>query len=80
MTDHDHETTTTKPTRSVPALALSMDETAEALGLGRRKVWSLCRAGKLPHVKVGRRVLIPTAALERYLIDLAGDCGSIDDG
>lgn len=78
MTDHAPEPTTTKPARSVPVLALSMDEAAEALNLGSRKVWSLCRAGKLPHVKVGRRVLIPVAALERYLDDLASDCGSLD--
>lgn len=48
-------------------LALSIEEMAAALNLGRGKAYAAIREGGLPLVKVGRRVLVPRAALEKFL-------------
>ncbi|MCA9305051.1 MAG: helix-turn-helix domain-containing protein [Phycisphaerales bacterium] len=48
-------------------LALSMDEAALALGLSRRKVWELTNCGHLPHVRIGRAIRYPVAALSAWV-------------
>lgn len=52
-----------------PPLAYSVNETAKALRLSRTTVCNLIYSGQLKHRKVGRRVLVPRAALERFLRD-----------
>ena len=51
----------------VPALALSVDDAAKALSLCGRSVEALVRSGELHHVRVGRRVLIPTKQIVQWL-------------
>ena len=46
---------------------LSVDETARYLGLSRLTVYSAVKRNEFPHVKVGRRILIPKGALSRLL-------------
>jgi excisionase family DNA binding protein len=48
-------------------LALSVEEAAEALGLGRTKVFELVSGGQLRSIKVGRRRLVPVSALEQFI-------------
>jgi excisionase family DNA binding protein len=48
-------------------LALTVDETAAALGLSRPTIWRMIRRGELQSVKVGGRRLIPVAALRALL-------------
>ncbi len=48
-------------------LALSVAEVAALLGLSTRHVWSQVKAGAIPSIRSGRRVLIPMAGLERLL-------------
>jgi excisionase family DNA binding protein len=48
-------------------LALSVEETAVVLGIGRSTAWRMVRAGVLPARRLGRRVLVPRAALEEWL-------------
>lgn len=43
------------------------DETREILGIGRNSVYEGIATGEIPSIRVGRRVLIPTAALRRLL-------------
>ncbi|KGF15156.1 helix-turn-helix domain-containing protein [Corynebacterium freneyi] len=50
----------------IPAV---MDET----GLGRTTVFGLISSGELRSVKVGRRRLVPAAALDEYIANLTGD-------
>lgn len=50
-----------------PRLALRPAEAAIALGLGRRLLWELTTRGEVPHVRVGRRILYPTADLQEWL-------------
>jgi excisionase family DNA binding protein len=50
-----------------PRLAYSLAEAAEALSLSLRSVRYLMQTGKLGYARVGRRILIPHAELERFL-------------
>jgi excisionase family DNA binding protein len=47
--------------------ALSVKETAQALGISESLTRSLIRRQELPSLPVGRRVLVPVVALERLL-------------
>lgn len=48
-------------------MSLSVSETAVRLGLSDSTVYRRISAGRLPHVRDGRRILIPIAALEDNL-------------
>ena len=52
---------------SPPRLALSTEETAEALGVSPRTVEGLRDAGKIPTVNIGRRRVHPVADLTAWL-------------
>ncbi|TCA38487.1 DNA-binding protein [Rhizobium leguminosarum bv. viciae] len=45
----------------------SVDEAAERLGIGRNQTYEAVRRGEIPHLRIGKRVLILTAALDRIL-------------
>ena len=57
---------TTRPTNLLP-LAVSPDAAADLIGIGRTKLYELLDVGRIPSIKVGRRRLIATAALEQFL-------------
>lgn len=46
---------------------MTATETAERLGVSVARVYQLAREARLPHVRRGRRLLIPTAAWELWL-------------
>ncbi len=46
---------------------LTVTEAAQCLGLGRNTTYDLISKGKLPSVRLGRRILIPKDALDRLL-------------
>lgn len=48
-------------------LAYNLKEAAAALALGRNKTLELIHTGKLRHVRVGRRLIVPRKALEEFL-------------
>lgn len=48
-------------------LVYTVDETRALLGLSRTLVYEAIRRGEIPSIHVGRRILIPRAALERLL-------------
>ena len=48
-------------------LTLTVDEAGKALGLSRCGAYEAVARGEIPSVKVGRRILVPRAALERML-------------
>jgi len=54
-------------------LMYSVDETIQTTGLGRTKVYELLATGELPSVKVGRRRMIPAAALQEFVADLLAE-------
>ncbi len=48
-------------------LAVSLKEAARMLGVCERTVWSLVSAKELPSRKIGRRRVIPVAALDSFI-------------
>ncbi len=59
---------TTRQRRRDPlesSLLLSVPDAATLLGVSDRYTWDLVRSSELPSVRLGRRVLVPRAALER---------------
>ena len=48
-------------------VAWNAAEAARALGIGRRKLWEWTNRGLIPHVRIGRRVVYPVAAVEAWL-------------
>lgn len=56
------------PAQSTPSrLAFSVQDAAEALGLSVDTVYELVRGNKLPHKRIGRRILIPCRVLETWI-------------
>ena len=60
MDAHDMGQTTKK-------LTVSVQEAAAMLGIGRATAYEGVRTGVIPSLRVGRRLLVPRAALERML-------------
>jgi excisionase family DNA binding protein len=52
---------------SARALTLSIHQAAAMLGIGRNQAYEAARRGELPIIKIGRRILVPRAQLERML-------------
>ncbi|MGI8753325.1 MAG: excisionase family DNA-binding protein [Acidimicrobiales bacterium] len=47
--------------------AVSVDDAAQLLGLGRSSLYDLLEVGRIRSVKVGSRRLVPTAAIDEFL-------------
>ena len=50
--------------RPVQRLTYSVDEAAEALGVSRASAYEAVRRGEIPHIKIGKRILIPRSFLQ----------------
>lgn len=50
-------------------LALSVEEAGRQLGLGRSGAYGAVRRGELPSRRIGRKIIIPRTALEKWLAD-----------
>ncbi len=48
-------------------LTLTVDETAKCLGVSRNSAYEAIAKGEIPVVKIGKRLLVPKAALETLL-------------
>jgi excisionase family DNA binding protein len=46
---------------------LTIPETAEAIGLGRSKVYELVSAGEIETVRIGKAHRVPRDAIERFV-------------
>jgi excisionase family DNA binding protein len=46
---------------------MTLDEVAPVLGISRDTAYKGARSGDIPTIRVGRRLLVPTAALRRML-------------
>lgn len=51
-------------------LLVTCEEAAEALGIGRSKVYELMAAGLLDSVKIGSSRRVPAEALQEYVLSL----------
>ena len=54
------------------ALLISVAEAARLLGISRNLAYDLVREGRIPHIKLGRRVLVPRLGLENWIAEEAG--------
>lgn len=50
----------------IPKIALSVQETALAIGVSDRTVHSLIKSGELPTMRIGTRQLVPTDVLREW--------------
>ena len=46
---------------------VSVEQAAKELGIGRSLAYELARQGRIPIIRLGRRMVVPRAALERML-------------
>ena len=53
-------------------LAYRPKEAARKLSISERSLWTLTKAGEIPHFRVGRAVLYPTAGLHDWIASRAG--------
>jgi excisionase family DNA binding protein len=61
--------------RPVQRLTLTVEEAAETLGISRAFAYEAVAAGDIPCIRIGRRILVPKAALEKML-EGAGGAGT----
>jgi excisionase family DNA binding protein len=50
-----------------PLLVLKVKEAAGLLGIGVNSAYAAIARGELPHIRIGRNIRVPRAALERLL-------------
>lgn len=48
-------------------LTLTIEEAAKVLGIGRQLAYERVKTGEIPVIKIGRRLLVPKAALDKLL-------------
>ena len=48
-------------------LTWNVNETARLLGLSKNFIYQGVLTGQIPHLKIGRRILIPRAAILKWL-------------
>ena len=56
-------------------LLLRPVEAAEAIGIGRSKVYELLASGELPSIRVGASVRVPLDALRAWIVRQLADAG-----
>ena len=73
MTLRPEVTPDTGEQREAPRLALTPDEAAHAIGVGRTTIYELLRSGQLRSVKVGTRYVVPIASIDAFLAESDSD-------
>ena len=54
--------------RNKPAcMTTSVGEAAQLLGIGRNQAYEAASRGEIPTIRIGKRILVPKAALQRLL-------------
>ena len=49
------------------ALTMTVREAAKLLGIGRNLTYEAVKRGEIPSIRIGERILIPRAGIERLL-------------
>jgi excisionase family DNA binding protein len=57
-------------------VVLTVDEVAAVLRISRGLAFAAVRAGTIPHVRIGRRILVPRTALDA-LLDVSTGAGAL---
>ena len=50
-----------------PCATVTVEEAARILGVGRNAAYQAVAIGTIPSIRIGRRLLVPRAALDRML-------------
>lgn len=58
--------------QDIERLTYDVGTAARLLGLSRNSAYLACLNGQIPHLKIGKRILIPKASLAR-LLERAGN-------
>jgi excisionase family DNA binding protein len=53
-------------------MTLTVNEAAKRLGIGRNQAYEAIKRGEIPAIRIGKRLLVPEAMLDRML-HRAGD-------
>lgn len=53
--------------KAVGALTMTVPEAAKVLGISKNSAYLAAERGEIPTIRVGRRVLVPRAALDQLL-------------
>ncbi len=61
-------------------LAVPVSVAADMLSVSDSRIWKLLAEGRIARVKVGRRTVIRTAELDRFLSELEGDKKYLEAG
>jgi excisionase family DNA binding protein len=48
---------------------MTVEEAGKELGISRNTAYQAARAGEIPTIRIGRRLLVPRIALERVLAE-----------
>jgi excisionase family DNA binding protein len=48
-------------------MTITIREAAKLLGIGRSQAYEAAKRGEIPNIRIGKRVLVPTAALNAML-------------
>jgi excisionase family DNA binding protein len=54
-------------------ILLTPTEAADALGIGRSKLYELLRQGRIRSIRIGTCRRVPAAALDEFVVAAAGD-------
>jgi excisionase family DNA binding protein len=49
------------------SLTMTICEAADVLGISRNGAYSAAKCGQIPTIKIGKRLLVPVAAMKRLL-------------
>jgi excisionase family DNA binding protein len=58
-------------------LVMTVPEAGKQLGVGRNQAYQAAKAGQIPTIRIGKRLLVPVSALENKLLS-AGDSSPKD--
>jgi len=51
----------------IEKIVYTVDECAEILQISRPSAFRGIKSGDIPHIRIGRRILVPVAALAKFL-------------
>ena len=60
-------------------ITMTVEECAKALGISRNSAYNLVAEGRLPHLRLGRRLVIPRVALDRLLKGVGSGVGETQE-
>ena len=68
-----------QPAANENRLTITVPEAGELLGLGRAAAYEAARSGQLPVLRIGHRLLVPIAQLEKLVGAPAGTLSRMSD-